>query len=395
MFLIAILTIVVGFGHSFQSSGSSMSRGSIRISRCATPTAKIVMMGDDIMRSKLTNHPTIIDVDLHKSKLEEDESDSIIVSRRKLMFAAAAACSVTKAQPALAGPNENTKDTNALAPTAWQESVSGSFAGASLVFLKTLVKYPLDTASVRLQMPNSNYSIRKPVELLDNAFAGIWSPLLWNIPGGSVFFAVKDGAKTFLKASGMPKWIATCLAVFVANFPYWIIRNPSEVVKTKQQAKDYYGEDINAWEAFQIEFKENGFNGFYIGYWENIIYAYPADILKFLIYDQLTSVFTTITPLEGAVAGAFATAMAQFLTTPLDVVRNRVMTSNTAGQNQNNMITTLITMYQDEGREGLLAGASPRVVKAFLSGAIQFAAYEETKQLVLGFLQGQGITTLS
>jgi solute carrier family 25 (mitochondrial S-adenosylmethionine transporter), member 26 len=133
---------------------------------------------------------------------------------------------------------------------------------------------------------------------------------------------------------------------------------------------------------------------FYTGYWENIIYAYPADVVKFVCYEQLTGKLKSSrkpTPAEGAVAGAVATAVAQYVTTPLDVVRNRVM----AGQQQQERspekatmqryAESLFTLAREEGYNGLFAGASPRVGKAILSGAIQFATYEETKQELAKF----------
>jgi solute carrier family 25 S-adenosylmethionine transporter 26 len=267
---------------------------------------------------------------------------------------------------------------------AMQESLSGFVAGAALTCTKTLVKYPLDTATVRLQMPNSIYSIRRPLKLFQNSFQGILNPLLWNIPGGAVFFAVKDAVKSMLREVALGRWEATCLAVLIANFPYWLIRNPSEVVKTKQQANlvDEYSRKT-AWEAFQLEFQQNGLQGLYKGYWENILYATPADWAKFLIYEQLTATSSgVVSPLEGAVAGAVATATAQWITTPLDVIRNRVMARND-DSTPPAYLDHLRLLYEQEGWNGLLAGAWPRVGKAILSGAIQFATYEETKQQIM------------
>ena len=97
-------------------------------------------------------------------------------------------------------------------------------------------------------------------------------------------------------------------------------------------------------------------------------------------------------------------AAAQLVTTPLDVIRNRLMTgennkssSRTTPTNgeesagdravKDNYIQTLITLGKEEGLGGLFAGATPRVAKAFLSGAIQFATYEETKQSISRLLQ--------
>jgi solute carrier family 25 S-adenosylmethionine transporter 26 len=67
---------------------------------------------------------------------------------------------------------------------AREESISGSVAGASLTVTKTLFKYPLDTATVRLQMRNSAYSIRDLPTLFDGSYRGVLAPLLANVPAG-------------------------------------------------------------------------------------------------------------------------------------------------------------------------------------------------------------------
>jgi solute carrier family 25 S-adenosylmethionine transporter 26 len=281
-----------------------------------------------------------------------------------------------------------------------EESISGFVAGAFLAFAKTLVKYPLDTATVRLQMPKADYTIRDPVRLFRGAYDGVLSPLLANVPAGAVFFAVQDATKATLAANfALPRWLRTCVAVAVAQGPYWLVRNPSEVVKTRQQARVAGYDGVSALQAYQYILEPNNstrqvLEAFYTGYWENIIYAYPADVVKFVCYEQLTGKLKSSrkpTPAEGAVAGAVATAVAQYVTTPLDVVRNRVM----AGQQQQERspekatmqryAESLFTLAREEGYNGLFAGASPRVGKAILSGAIQFGTYEETKQELAKF----------
>lgn len=279
----------------------------------------------------------------------------------------------------------------------FQESISGFIAGGSLTITKTFVKYPLDTATVRLQMPNTDYSIRDPLRLLNGSYRGVLAPLLWNVPAGAIFFAVKDATKSILRDSGMPRWATTSLAVATAQCPYWLVRNPSEVVKTRQQAGvEDYGEGTSTLEAFRMVYDEgNANNGtgigeFYSGYWENIIYALPADVIKFVCYDAITQGKKNLPPLEGAVAGAASTAVAQLLTTPLDVVRNRVMAGEEPESEKSpSYVGTLVKLAQQEGASGLFAGASPRVGKAILSGAIQFATYEETKQKLSNFFQNQ------
>lgn len=295
----------------------------------------------------------------------------------------------------------STKSAILSEPSSFQESLSGFIAGATLAGTKTLVKYPLDTATVRVQMPNSDYSIRDPFGLFNGCYNGINLTLLSNIPAGAVFFAVKDAVKTSIKNSGggtspMPMWLSTSLAVAVGQIPYWLIRNPSEVVKVRQQANiEGYGEGVSAIDAIKQTLQssddddENNISDFYTGFWENILYAYPADVIKFVAYESITKGRKDLSPVEGARAGALATSLAQLITTPLDVVRNRLMT----GKNRNgsslseeeknkSYVESLITLGKEEGLSGLFAGATPRAGKAILSGAIQFATYEETKQSI-------------
>ena len=281
----------------------------------------------------------------------------------------------------------------AVSTTALEESISGFLAGAALSTTKTLVKYPLDTATVRLQMPGTTYSLRNLPQLMDGCYGGVTTPLVSNIPAGAVFFAVKDATKTSLKAAmpELPPWQRTCLAVAAAQIPYWGVRNPSEVIKTRQQANIPGYTNVTAWQAWQQvgdAARQDGaanstaWSAYYTGYWENILYAYPADVIKFLVYDRFAGSTERLSPAQGALAGACATAVAQFVTTPLDVVRNRIMAVDRKDPTvQSSSYTdTLIEIGRTEGLAGLLAGASPRVAKALLSGAIQFATYEETKR---------------
>ena len=336
--------------------------------------------------------------------------------------------------------SKGSKSAASSSTSSLEESISGFVAGATMSAAKTVVKFPLDTATVRLQMPNQAYGITNLPALFDGAMNGVATPLVAGVPGAAVFFAVRDACKQGLRTNpttqSWPSWVRTSIAVGAAQVPYWIVRNPSEVVKTRQQANlPGYGpgtsmvegyaqvqRDALASRSYSLRQKSSPtpddptlaspwssnlttvVDAFYVGFWENIAYAYPADVLKFLLYDQWTASLggkTNVTPLQGAIAGAGSTAVAQFLTTPLDVVRNRLMANsvNEEGDDDNKKVDetfagrrsywgTLKELAETEGLPGLFAGASPRVGKALISGAIQFATYEETKKDIAKLLQG-------
>lgn len=274
-----------------------------------------------------------------------------------------------------------------------EESVSGVVAGSILSVTKCLVKYPLDTVTVKFQMPGSTYSLKDVPRLLDGSLRGVEGPLLANIPGGALFFAVKDASLLAMDGWDCPRWFKTAIAVAAAQPPYWLIRNPSEVVKTRQQAGlEGYDDDVSILEAYRKvrddakakDSNSSGLGEFYLGFWENNLSAYPADVIKFVIYDQLTGGRKNLPATEGALAGSVSTAIAQWATTPLDVIRNRTMARKKGSKDDDttelSYVASLRKIAKEDGVAGLFAGAYPRVARSFLSGATQFATYEATKR---------------
>jgi len=320
--------------------------------------------------------------------------------------------------------------------------MSGFVSGSAVSIVKTIVKYPLDTVTVRLQMPNSRYGWHDLPHLFGGCFDGVTAPLVSNVPSAGVFFAIKDAVKSALAGSpshppSLPGWARTSLSVGAALPLYWALRNPSEVIKTRLQvgAEGYY-EGMSTVDAFRLAVSGSGGGGgggnsttpknamggmaeLYLGYGENIAYAYPADIIKFGVYEYLTGLggggmknkggtqrrtnVAVVSPADGAIYGALSTAISQFVTTPLDVLRNRIMaevvssSSSSAADDDDDddeddagvvvvvartpsYVDRLACIAREEGVGALFAGSAPRVAKALLSGAIQFATYEETKQ---------------
>lgn len=142
-------------------------------------------------------------------------------------------------------------------------------------------------------------------------------------------------------------------------------------------------------DAFRLALSRNGgMASLYQGYSENVLYGFPADVIKFVVYDYLSGGRKDLSPTDGATYGAISTGIAQWITTPLDVLRNRIMAEVNDDEivgTHGNYFERLGKIAEEEGVEALFAGTSPRIAKAMLSGALQFAAYEETKQKITDF----------
>ena len=317
-------------------------------------------------------------------------------------------------------------DSNA-GPSFAMAVLAGGFASATV----DVSIYPLDTLKTRLQAPQGFQRAGGTTGL----FRGVMAAAVGAVPGGAVFFGAKDFSKATLRDLGSTpgqnsarKWLAsregsTLVSVLVAQFPYWAVRNPAELIKTRAQAALELDEILPEGDGIVDEKRsvlditraavdEEGLAALWRGYGENILYAYPADALKFVIYEALTMRGRTggsggkaakVPPLEAAAVGALATAIAQAMTTPLDLVRNRVMVSSSraAGTDDTKSLLPssssleespapsylgiLSGIAREEGFAALWTGTLPRVGKAIISGAVQFGSYEFSKSSMADF----------
>eukprot|EP00624_Nannochloropsis_granulata_P000986 evm.model.NODE_14381_length_13028_cov_28.153055.3 len=260
-----------------------------------------------------------------------------------------------------------------------QDFISGLAGGAASRASKELLLHPIDTWKTRLQYAKGE---EEPAELFRNLYDGVWPALVVGTPAGAAFFATKDVLKGLAKTTFGSEYrgLTTIGAVFVANFPYWLIRNPAEVLKTQQQTGLIDSSTAGVIKAV----KEGGLGGLYRGYASNIAYAFPTDAIKFVVYEALQNQFTRkLNPLESSALGSAASSVAQLMSTPLDVVRTRIMTeceaAGEAGVSSASVWETARTIAAEEGIGKLFSGLVPRLTRAFLSGAIQFGSYELTK----------------
>jgi solute carrier family 25 (mitochondrial S-adenosylmethionine transporter), member 26 len=73
-----------------------------------------------------------------------------------------------------------------------------------------------------------------------------------------------------------------------------------------------------------------------------------------------------------------------FTTTPLDVLKTRLMTQGTgANRVYKNVFDCAAKIYQEEGAKALFRGWEPRVTWIAIGGCIFFAALEQAKKMLV------------
>ena len=87
--------------------------------------------------------------------------------------------------------------------------------------------------------------------------------------------------------------------------------------------------------------------------------------------------------------GFFAGGFAAFITTPLDVMKTRIMLSADLPKSQRyGVVQTFRRLTQQEGYLRLFAGALPRTLWISIGGAIWFGAFEEYRRQLGRFFKG-------
>eukprot|EP00930_Biecheleria_cincta_P090545 TRINITY_DN79942_c0_g1_i1.p1 TRINITY_DN79942_c0_g1~~TRINITY_DN79942_c0_g1_i1.p1 ORF type:complete len:317 (-),score=26.27 TRINITY_DN79942_c0_g1_i1:142-1038(-) len=91
-------------------------------------------------------------------------------------------------------------------------------------------------------------------------------------------------------------------------------------------------------------------------------------------------------PWQGFACSAFGSCVADFVCTPLDVVKVRMQLSRSGvvGEIYSGPIDVVRTMLRNEGPRGLYKGLSPAILRACTYGSARIAFYEPIKQVIAG-----------
>jgi solute carrier family 25 S-adenosylmethionine transporter 26 len=203
------------------------------------------------------------------------------------------------------------------------------------------------------------------------------------------FFTVYEGTKKQLhgtaEANGAPQWTVHMAAAACADVFACAVRNPLEVLKQQMQA----GLHENTYSTISHIWREEGLRGFFAGYWATVARDIPFDMLQFALYEgSRTFVMTQqegepLTSVQTCGCGCVAGTVASGLTTPVDVVKTRMMTqgSNVAAAIRIDSTTQgLYRIAMDEGFAGLWRGVGARCFYNGMGGIVMFGTFETARQ---------------
>ncbi|KAI4352769.1 hypothetical protein L6164_006990 [Bauhinia variegata] len=255
----------------------------------------------------------------------------------------------------------------------------GCIAGGAAGVVVETALYPIDTIKTRLQAARGGGRI-----ILKGLYSGLAGNLAGVLPASAIFVGVYEPVKQTLLKSFPDNLsaLAHLTAGAIGGAASSIIRVPTEVVKQRMQT----GQFNSAPDAIRLIVTKEGFKGLYAGFGSFLLRDLPFDAIQFCIYEQLRIGYKLaaqrdLKDPENAMLGAFAGAVTGAVTTPLDVVKTRLMVQGS--QHHYKGISDCIrTIVKEEGAHALFKGIGPRVLWIGIGGSIFFGVLEKTKQIL-------------
>jgi solute carrier family 25 S-adenosylmethionine transporter 26 len=291
------------------------------------------------------------------------------------------ACALPLGAAAAPSPKKGAEKAAAVGQSQAEAFTTGLLSGAAAGATVDLILFPLDTIKTRLQ---AKAGAKLTVGMFKGLLDGVGPAMAASAPCAAAFFASYDSLKHTLnervKEGSRLKPFVPAVAAAGADLAQSIIRVPFEVVKQRLQA----GVDATAMGAVSSILKTQGAKGLYNGWGALALRDLPFDIIQFPMYEYFKREWarrkgSALEPWEGSLCGYVAGGISAGLTTPLDVVKTRLMT----GAGGIGIGECLQRIVQDEGFSALYSGAVPRMTSIALGGAIFFGTYEFAKKQII------------
>jgi len=133
--------------------------------------------------------------------------------------------------------------------------------------------------------------------------------------------------------------------------------------------------------------------GLYRGYGITLLREIPFAMIQFPLYEKLKSMWGdrqgfAATPLQAACCGSLSGGIAAAATTPLDVIKTRIMLGkDKQGNPYKNGMDVFQKVVSQEGMPVLFSGLQPRVIWISIGGFVFLGSYEAYRNMMQPMLE--------
>ena len=219
------------------------------------------------------------------------------------------------------------------------------------------------------------------------------------MPSAAAFFVVYDGMKRALITSHMSssnQAYVHMAASSLGEIASCAIRVPTEVVKQRAQAGLFGGSSLLAFKDITALRHSHGVltmvKELYRGGTITIMREIPFTVIQFSLWEHVKTAYSArqtqltgrqqgyVSASESAIFGSLSGAVAAGLTTPLDVLKTRIMLARHEGEGATHVRKGAMSLMRDikrqEGLRGFFRGFIPRVGWISTGGAVFLGTYQ-------------------
>eukprot|EP00928_Gymnodinium_smaydae_P082331 TRINITY_DN65691_c0_g1_i1.p1 TRINITY_DN65691_c0_g1~~TRINITY_DN65691_c0_g1_i1.p1 ORF type:complete len:357 (+),score=37.62 TRINITY_DN65691_c0_g1_i1:60-1130(+) len=264
--------------------------------------------------------------------------------------------------------------------------LANAIAGGIALPLAISCSHPIDTVRVMMQAAIAEeQGFSKVVRSLGlrGFMRGIGMSALWACPQGAIRLGVYESSKETLAGTFDVRALNVSVSAIVGDMASSVVKVPRELVTQQLQV----GHNKSALSAAQSIVSQDGPMGLFRGYWSTCARDAPFMVVLFFSYEQFKSwkirltfathgpaqMFSPWSDVETILWGGISGAIAAFVTTPFDVIKTRIMTSQKR--------LTISSAVRGIPINDMFLGAGPRSAWWFGVCSIFFATYERLRLL--------------
>ncbi|KAL8732466.1 MAG: hypothetical protein Q9166_002679 [cf. Caloplaca sp. 2 TL-2023] len=270
--------------------------------------------------------------------------------------------------------------------------ISALLAGALAGTTVDLSLYPIDTLKTRLQSSAGFYHSGG----FRGIYAGVGSAVVGSAPGAALFFVTYEEVKSRLRlvrergrgdqtqvggANGWNEPVEHMVAASAGEVAACAVRVPTEVVKQRAQAAQHPS-SMAALRFILAQRNRIGVTGvwkeMYRGWSITIMREVPFTAIQFPVWEGMKTWRRRMTrrrensAFESGAFGSLAGAVAAGLTTPLDVLKTRVVLA----EERQAAVPMFMQIWRQSGPKAFVAGIGPRIMWISAGGAIFLGTYQ-------------------
>ncbi|KAJ9146154.1 hypothetical protein P3X46_028458 [Hevea brasiliensis] len=298
--------------------------------------------------------------------------------------------------------------------SVFERALIGAGGGGIAGAFTYVCLHPLDTIKTKLQTKGASQLYSSTLDAVVKTFqekgimgfySGVSAVIVGSTASSAVYFGTCEFGKSILsKLEKFPSVLIPPTAGAMGNIVSSAIMVPKELITQRMQA----GAKGRSWEVLLKILEKDGIAGLYAGYSATLLRNLPAGVLSYSSFEYLKAAVLNKTkkshlePIESVCCGALAGAISASMTTPLDVVKTRLMTQvnkevvdKVAAVMYRGVSSTVNQIMKQEGWVGFTRGMGPRVVHSACFSALGYFAFETARLTILHqYLKHKGFSEM-